>query len=142
MEDEVRDRLVTVIQNLSNKYHSFALMQLTNRAKQDPFGKLKSMIGEMIEKLLKEANAEAEQKAFCDTEISKSRKSQEEKSLRLDKVTARMDTAATTIAELQEAVKTLEGEVSEIDSTVAEATAIRNEEHAEFLKASKDYKDS
>merc|ERR550514_1638406 len=33
MEDEVRDRLVTVIQNLSNKYHSFALMQLTNRAK-------------------------------------------------------------------------------------------------------------
>jgi chromosome segregation ATPase len=142
MEDQVRDRLVTVIQNLSNKYHSFALMQLTNRAKQDPFGKLKSMIGEMIEKLLKEANAEAEQKAFCDTEISKSRKSQEEKTLRLDKVTARMDTAATTIAELQEAVKTLEAEVAEIDSTTAEASAIRNEEHAEFLKASKDYKDS
>merc|ERR1719235_1584213 len=142
MEDQVRDRLVNVIQKLGAKYHSFALMQLENRAKQDPFGKLKSMIGEMIEKLLKEANEEAEQKAFCDTEISKSRKSQEEKTLRLDKVTAREDTAATTIAELEEAVKTLQAEIAEIDATTAEASSIRSEENAEFLKASKDYKDS
>jgi len=142
MEDETRDRLVHVIQKLGAKYHSFALMQLENRCKQDPFGKLKSMIGTMIEKLLKEANEEAEQKAFCDTEIAKSRKSQETKTLRLDKVTAREDTAATTIAELQEAVKTLEAEVAEIDATTAEATTIRSEENAAFLKASKDYKDS
>merc|ERR1719460_2016558 len=113
-------------------------MQLTNRAKQDPFGKLKSMIGEMIEKLLNEANEEAEQKAFCDTEISKSRKSQEEKTLRLDKVTARMDTASTTIAELGEAIKTLEAELAEIDRATAEASAIRNEEHNDYLKSSKD----
>merc|ERR1719247_3006094 len=96
----------------------------------------------MIEKLLNEANEEAEQKAFCDTEIGKSRKSQEEKSLRLDKVTARMDSASTTIAELAEGVKTLEGELAEIDRASAEASAIRNEEHEDFLKASKDYKDS
>jgi hypothetical protein len=142
MEGQVRDRLVVAIRGLSNKYHSYALMQLANRARQDPFGKIKALIGDMIEKLLNEANAEAEQKAFCDTEISKSRKSQEDKTLRLDKVTARMDTAATTIAELQEAVKTLEGEVAEIDRASAEASAIRSEENADFLKASKDYKDS
>jgi len=142
MEDEVRDRLLSAIRKLSSKYHSFALMQLENRAKQDPFAKLKGMIGEMIDKLLNEANEEAEQKAFCDTEIGKSRKSQEQKTRKLDQTTARMDTAATTIAELQEAIKTLESEVAEIDATTSEASAIRNEEHEDFLKASKDYKDS
>merc|ERR1719506_2366502 len=96
----------------------------------------------MIEKLLNEANEEAEQKAFCDTEIGKSRKSQEEKSLRLDKVTARMDSASTTIAELGEAVKQLQKEIAESDAALAEATAVRDEEHNDYLKASKDYKDS
>ena len=63
------------------------------------------MINEMIEKLLNEANEEATQKAFCDEELGKSRKSQEEKTMKLDKYSARLDSATTTIAELEEAVE-------------------------------------
>ena len=36
----------------------------------------------------------------------------------------------------------LENAISEIDAGQAEATKVRQEEHAEFLKASKDFKDS
>merc|ERR1719473_1925501 len=96
----------------------------------------------MIEKLLNEANEEAQQKAFCDKEIGASKKSQEEKTMKLDKYSARLDTATSTMAELREAIKTLEGEIAEIDKTNAEAQAIRSEENADYLKASKDFKDS
>merc|ERR1719267_285925 len=60
----------------------------------------------------------------------------------LDKLQARIDGAETKIAELTEAVKTLEAEVAEIDAAQAEATKIRTKEHEEYAQASKDFKDS
>merc|ERR1719409_1693553 len=100
------------------------------------------MISEMIEKLLNEANEEATHKAFCDEELSKSRASQEEKTMKLDKYSARIDTATTTMAELEEAIKGLQGEIAEMDAAMGEASKIRNEEHEDFAKASKDFGDS
>ena len=47
-EDEIRDRFASAMRGLSDKFHSFALMQLANRARQDPFAKIKGMIGDMI----------------------------------------------------------------------------------------------
>merc|ERR1719316_2138198 len=62
--------------------------------------------------------------------------------MKLDKFTSRVDESSSTLAELTEAIKKLESEVSEIDKATAEATAIRTKEHEEFAKVSKDYKDS
>merc|ERR1719262_1279126 len=104
-----RTRLGKLLKGLSSKFGSYALMQLAHRAAADPFGKIKGLISEMIEKLLNEANEEASHKAFCDEEMSKSKSSQATKSQKLDKYMARIDTAQATIAELNEAIKTLEG---------------------------------
>merc|ERR1719161_478344 len=60
----------------------------------------------------------------------------------LDKLSARIDGASTTIAENTEAIKTLESEVAEIDAAQAEATKIRTTENADYMQASKDFKDS
>merc|ERR1719359_1227884 len=60
----------------------------------------------------------------------------------LDKLQTRIDGASTTIAELTEAVKTLEAEVAEIDKAQAEATKIRTTEHEDYVKASTDFRDS
>ena len=68
----------------------------------------------MIAKLLKVAEEEATQKAFCDVEVGKSKKSRDEKTMTLDKLQACAD-GASTIAENTEAIKTLEAEVAEID---------------------------
>merc|ERR1719265_1140632 len=70
---EVRVKLVKKIQSLGKQFHSFGLMQLASVAGSDPFVKIRGLIEDMISKLIKEAQEEATQKAFCDAEMGKSK---------------------------------------------------------------------
>jgi hypothetical protein len=137
-----RSKVVAILKNLSQEHKSFAFAQLASMATSDPFVKIRGLIEDMIAKLLKEAEEEATQKAFCDAEMGKSKKSQEEKTMTLDKLSSRIDGASSTIAELTESIKTLESEVATIDKAQAEATEIRTTENTDYLKASSDFKAS
>merc|ERR1719364_322753 len=75
-------------------------------------------------------------------EMGKSKKSQADKTMKLDKFSTRVDEASSKVETLTEEIKTLEKEVAEIDKATAEATKIRTSENEEFMKVSKDYKDS
>merc|ERR550514_2352580 len=94
----------------------------------------------MIAKLVTEANEEATQKAFCDEEKSKSIAAKDEKTMTIDQLASRMDKASATVGLLDQKVKTLEAEIAALDKGNAEATKIRSEEHATYLKASSDFK--
>merc|ERR1719277_1314470 len=71
---------VRFVRDLGEKQRSTALVQLAGRMAQamraggrngeDPFSKIKSLIKDMIEKLLKEAEEDATEKAFCDKEMA------------------------------------------------------------------------
>jgi len=141
-QSEMRQKLVKHIQRLGKKFHSFGLMQLASVASSDPFVKIRGLIEDMIAKLLKEAQEEATQKAFCDKEMGASKTSQAQKTATIDKLQARIDGNSATIAELDEAVKALEAEVADIDKAQSEATAIRNSEKTDNLAAIKDFRDS
>merc|ERR1719316_1637601 len=141
-QSALRQKLITKIQRLGRKFHSFGLMQLASVASSDPFVKIRGLIEDMIAKLLKEAQEEATQKAFCDKEMGASKKSQAEKTATIDKLQARIDGNSATIAELEEAVKTLESEVADIDKAQSEATAIRTKEKEDNTAAIKDFRDS
>jgi chromosome segregation ATPase len=137
-----RSQVVGILRRISKKAHSYALMQLLASAQSDPFGKIRGLIEEMIAKLTKEAAEEADQKSFCDEEISESKAKQADLSGKLDKTTARIAKAEADKAKLEEDIKLLETEIAEIDAGQAEATKVRQEEHEEYLKSSKDFKDS
>lgn len=136
----IRSNLVKALKTLSHKVGSFAMMELASSASTDPFEKVKGLITDMIAKLVSEANADATQKAFCDEETAKSKKEQEVKSMRSDELNSRLDTAAAAKAELEQSIKELNQEVADLDAKTAEATQIRAEEHATYLKASADFK--
>merc|ERR1719238_2200986 len=93
-------------------------------------------------RLEKEAAEEADAKAFCDKETTESKAKQAELTAKSDKYAVRIEKATATIAELTEQIKTLQAQLAEMDAEQAEATAIRTKEHDEYMKASKDYKDS
>merc|ERR1719265_1333688 len=137
-----RQRLADKLKSMSKQFRSYAFMELASSAVSDPFVKIRGLIEDMIAKLLKEAEEEATQKAFCDKEMGTSKASQKKKSMTLDKLNSRIDKASARVAELEEAVKTLESEIAALDSATAEATKIRNEEAASNAAAIKDFGDA
>merc|ERR1719453_1441959 len=137
-----RGALVAKLKKMARQYHSFALMEMATAASSDPFVKIRGLVEDMLAKLAAEAAEEATQKAFCDEEIGKSKKSQAEKTMDLDTLKARLDKAVAGKAKLEGDIKELEAEVAEIDRSQAEATKIRNEENADYQTSSKDFKDS
>merc|ERR1719324_1846126 len=68
-------RALRVISELGHRLHSTALVSLAYRASEDPFGKVKGMIEEMLVKLQQEAAEAADKEAFCDEKNAKSQKS-------------------------------------------------------------------
>jgi len=138
-ENERRHQVAKSLLALGRKYHSHAFMQLAGRVRSDPFVKVRSMIEEMISKLLAEAAEEATQKAFCDTEVGKTKKDEKVKTKKLDQVTGRLDKATSDRAALELQIKQLQSAIQDIDQGQQEATKIRHAEHEEYLKASKDF---
>jgi len=139
-QDATRARAVRVLEGLKKQFHSYRLVQLAARARSDPFAKIRGLVEDMISSLEKEAAEESTQKAFCDEETSESKAKQADLTGKLDKTSARIDMATSTTAQLQQAIKKLEGEVAEMDAAEAEATKVRQGEHADYLKASSDFK--
>jgi len=137
-----RAAAVRTLRGLAKKYNTFGLLELSMSAQSDPFGKIRGLIESMIAKLTKEAAEEADLKSFCDEETAESKKKQADLTAKLDKTNARIAKAVASKAKLTEDIKVLEEQIAEIDAADAEATKIRGEEHEEYLKSSKDLKDS
>jgi len=140
--DGVRQEVSNVLGKLAKKFHSYALVELASRSKSDPFGKIRGLIEGMIGKLTQQAAEEADQKSFCDQEMSESNAKKADLNGKLDKTTARINKAVAGKAKLQEAIKTLESEVAQMDSAQAEATSVRAQEHEDNTQAMSDFRDS
>merc|ERR1719281_515724 len=137
-----RQRVVTILRNLAQQGHVYALSQLASEAQSDQFAKVRGLIETMIDRLMKEAAEEADQKQFCDTEIAKSRAKQKDLAAKVDMHSVRIEKSEAGKAKLAEQIKTLNMEISEIDAGMKEATDLRTKEKTEFDASSAEYKQS
>lgn len=108
------------------KSHTLSLLAETLEA--DPFSKIKGLIKDMITKLLKEANADAEQEGFCDTEIGKSKATRTQLSEDIDSLTASIEDAQAEIMSLTESTADLSQGIADIQGAVAKASSMRGAE--------------
>jgi len=139
-EEDRRQKAIQRLRLLQRSYGSYSLSQLVSHLRSDPFVKIRGLIEEMIAKLMAEAQAEASQKAFCDEEMGKSKKTMQLKNGKIEKYKARLDEAESAKAKATEEIAELEKAMGAIDAEQQEATAIRNKEHDEFIKAQSDFK--
>jgi chromosome segregation ATPase len=115
-----------------------ALMQFGARNGEDPFVKVKGLIQDMIEKLQKEADAAATEKAYCDEQMSKTEAKKSELEDDVAKLTAKIDTKSAKSTELKGDVKELQEELAALAKEKAEMDKVRAEMHAAFLTAQSD----
>jgi chromosome segregation ATPase len=142
VENSKRQRVVGILRNLAEQGHVYALSQLASEAQSDPFAKIRGLIESMIDRLMKEAAEEEDQKMFCDTEMEKSRAKQKELSSKVDMHSVRIEKSEAGKAKLKEQISTLNMEIAEIDNGMKEATELRTKEKTEFEASSAEYKQS
>jgi len=114
----------------AKKLNSRVLSALAVRVNEDPFGKVKKMIKDLIVRLMEEANEEAEHKGWCDTELTTNEQTRKEKTEAVQMLTAEIDELQASIAQLGEDITELTKAVAELDQAMATATKQRQEEKA------------
>merc|ERR1719325_35397 len=92
----------------------------------------------MITKLEAEADAEAEEKAWCDEQIAKTEEKKADLESDIAKLTAKIDVASARSADLKAQVKELQSELAALAKTQADMDRIRQESHADFVQAKAD----
>merc|ERR1719472_23705 len=105
---------VRLVRDLAHKQRSTALMQLAGKMDQairaggrngeDIFAKVKGLIGDMIEKLLKEAEEDAAKKGYCDKEMSETKAKKTELTTEIEELTTKIDKKTADSAKLKEEV--------------------------------------
>mmetsp|Transcript_86539 Transcript_86539/g.181241 ORF Transcript_86539/g.181241 Transcript_86539/m.181241 type:complete len:710 (+) Transcript_86539:95-2224(+) len=136
-----QDKVVTLLGQEGRRLKSVALSSLALHLGDDPFTKVKGLIQALIERLLKEATAEATKKGFCDTELGKATK---ERDYRLADTKA-LDTEAQALeikeAELKEEMELLSSALETLHSDLDTATTLRGEEKEDNAKTLKQAKE-
>merc|ERR1719262_1496766 len=121
--------VVQTVKRLAAEHHSTELAQLASRiaatirygaaSGDDPFAKVKGLITDMIDKLMKEAQEEASFKAYCDEEMAKTNQKKDELNTDIKKLTSKIDQATAMSTSLKEDVAELQKELAELADTQA-----------------------
>jgi len=133
---------IKYVQQLAQRFHSTAFAQLANKLSaaarmsaaegEDPFAKVKGLIQEMIEQLIKAAEADAAQKAYCDKEMGETKAKKEELNTEIEELTTKIDKMTAESAKLKEEVAILSKELADLAKSQAEMDKVREEEKAAY----------
>jgi len=133
-----------LVRDLARNHKSIALAQLASRMASmmggsstdgsDPFGKIKGLIRNMIDRLEDEASEDAAKKAYCDKETSESNEkkadlsaTEEKLSLKIDQMTARKE-------KLREQVASLQKSLAQLSKSQADMDKLRKEENVAYVQ--------
>jgi len=136
------NKIVHILKKLASSTHAAVLSQLASRvqsairlgnaAGEDVFAKIKELINDMLVKLEKEAEEDANQKAFCDKEMAETQAKHDDLSAEVEKLSTRLEQKEAASTKLKEEVATLQKELAELASTQSKMDTLRDEEKATY----------
>jgi len=126
------------VRHLATAQRSNALARLANRmevafrSSDNPFAKVMGMINSMIEKLEKEAEGEATQKAFCDKALAEANAKKEEATTTIDKLNVKIEQGSAKSTKLKEEVTVLQSELAKLMKAQQTMDALRQKESDQY----------
>lgn len=108
----------------------------------DPFGKVKNMLFDMMQRLLEEQNKEAEHHGWCDKEMGRNTVAQKTKQEKLQMLTTRIDSLEAELSELGEDITSTGHDLEAMQGGLGQATRVRSQQSAEAKHAIQEYKDA
>merc|ERR1719305_1332399 len=115
-------KMLSYLSKQAKVLKSDQLSALMIRMKEDHFVKVRGMIKDLIAKLENDASEEADQKAWCDEEMTNAMQQRDSNTGEVEGDTATITKSEATIAKLKEEQATLLQEIADLNKGLAEAT--------------------
>merc|ERR1719313_541911 len=126
-----REHALAALVQKAQKLKSPVLSSLAMKVAADPFLKVKRLVQELIERLVKEAAAESSKKGWCDTSMGKATSNRNSNHNAVMTLNGELMALEAKKATLEEDISTLTTELAELDDSLAEQTKLRTEEKEE-----------
>jgi len=123
-----QQKVAAYLTRRAHELNSRVLSAFAVRVQADPFKKVKKLVKDLIVKLMEEANAEVEQKGYCDKELATNEHTRKEKTETVVMLTAEIDELTASIKHLGEVIADFAKAISELDTAVKQATEVRTAE--------------
>jgi len=130
-DDEARQMIISLLKGKGNTLKSPLLSALAVKISADPFAKIKKLIQELIERLLKEAAEEANQKGWCDKATADATQKREMAANKIEELNAKMAKLAALSDKLGEEITDLTEELVALGKSQTDAESNRIDEKAE-----------
>lgn len=130
-----REEVITLFRSRGQKLHSSMLTglasQLASAGDKDPFAQVRKLIEELLNRMLKEANAEANQKGWCDKSIADAEQKRDYAAEDIGKLNGEMAQLEALRDTLTEQLSVLDEEMTKLNTSRKEAIDLRDKEQAE-----------
>lgn len=141
-------RALFYIKQLASDMRSAALGQLASRVSalnrygsangEDPFVKVRGLIEDMIARLEKERDEEAQQKAYCDEEMKKTNARKDELEDAVEGLKGKVDKSEAAIVSIKAQIQELQAELAKQEQLQSEMDKARQDTHAAYLREKAD----
>jgi len=132
-----RNEVVSLLRASAQDLKSSVLASLATQLTKDPFAKIKGMIQNLIERLLKQAQSEASHKGWCDKEMGLAEQTRDQRAKQLSEVNTRMQSGEARRDKLDHLVSELHNELDALKSQLEDSRDMRAEEKLENAEAIK-----
>jgi len=128
-----REKAIANLVQKAEALKSPVLSALAMKLGADPFAKVRRLVQELIERLVKEAAAESSKKGWCDTEMGKATHNRNSNMDAVMTLNAEIMALEAKKATLEEEIATLTQEISDLNDSLAKQTKLRTQEKAENM---------
>jgi hypothetical protein len=130
------EKAQAILANLKSKDQNMKLLLFTFNAKlkmHGGFDDVIKMVDDMVALLGKQAAEDEKQKTWCEDELEKSADEEAAAKTKLGQTDAALSELTDEIGTLMEEIAALTAKIAALDKSVADATAMRKDEHTEYV---------